>query len=253
MKKQQVRALLESLENGDQSAAAVINPEQYTQHNLGVGDGLAGFAAVLQMLPPGETKARVARVFEDGDYVFTHTDYNFFGPKVGFDIFRFADGKIVEHWDNLQEKVEQTASGRSQIDGPTEAVDLEKTAANKALVKEMVDQVFIGGKFDTVTNYISPETYDQHNPAVPDGLEALGKALADLAAAGTPMVYEKNHLVLGEGNFVLTVSEGQFLGNHSSFYDLFRIADGKVVEHWDAIEPIPPRSEWKNDNGKFGF
>lgn len=44
-----------------------------------------------------------ARVFEDGDYVFAHSDYNFFGPKIGFDIFRFENGKIVEHWDNLQD------------------------------------------------------------------------------------------------------------------------------------------------------
>jgi hypothetical protein len=39
----------------------------------------------------------------DGNVVFAHTDYNVFGPKVGFDIFRFEDGKIVEHWDNLQD------------------------------------------------------------------------------------------------------------------------------------------------------
>ena len=57
--------------------------------------------------------------------------------------------------------------------------------------------------------------------------------------------------MLGEGNFVLTASEGQFMGDHVAFYDLFRIEDSKIVEHWDAIETIPPQSEWKNDNGKL--
>jgi predicted SnoaL-like aldol condensation-catalyzing enzyme len=38
---------------------------------------------------------------------------------------------------------------------------------------------------------------------------------------------------------------------HSSFYDLFRVADGKLAEHRDTIEAVPPPSEWKNDNGKF--
>jgi len=57
--------------------------------------------------------------------------------------------------------------------------------------------------------------------------------------------------VLGEGNFVLVVSEGSLADNHSSFYDLFRVADGKIAEHWDTIETIPPREVWKNDNGKF--
>jgi predicted SnoaL-like aldol condensation-catalyzing enzyme len=43
------------------------------------------------------------RVFQDGDFVFAHTEYDFFGPKIGFDIFRFEKGLIVEPWDNLQE------------------------------------------------------------------------------------------------------------------------------------------------------
>ena len=50
---------------------------------------------------------------------------------------------------------------------------------------------------------------------------------------------------------VLCVSEGAFGGDHSAFYELFRVAKGMLVEHWDTIEKIAPRSEWKNDNGKF--
>jgi predicted SnoaL-like aldol condensation-catalyzing enzyme len=57
--------------------------------------------------------------------------------------------------------------------------------------------------------------------------------------------------LLVEGNFGLCVSEGFLDGVHSSFYDLFRVADGKIVEHWDTTEAVPPRSEWKNENGKF--
>jgi predicted SnoaL-like aldol condensation-catalyzing enzyme len=46
---------------------------------------------------------------------------------------------------------------------------------------------------------------------------------------------------LGEGDFVLSVSEGQFLGENVAFYDLFRVEDGKIVEHWDTIEEILPK------------
>ncbi len=67
------------------------------------------------------------------------------------------------------------------------------------------------------------------------------------------MKYDRIHQVLGEGKAVLVVSEGTFAGAATSFYDLFRVRDGKIAEHWDTIEPIPPRSAWKNDNGKFGF
>jgi len=66
-----------------------------------------------------------------------------------------------------------------------------------------------------------------------------------------PLIYQKNHMILGEGNFVLAVSEGVFMKRKAAFYDLFRIEDGKIVEHWDTIQQIPERSDWKNQNGKF--
>jgi len=97
---------------------------------------------------------------------------------------------------------------------------------------------------------IFPETYNQHNPGVGDGLDGLSKAL-DMAKQGLPMEYHTLHKVIGEGNFVLTLSEGQFAGKHVAFYDLFRVESGKIVEHWDVIQDIPPKESWKNQNGKF--
>ena len=89
--------LLTSIQTGDPKPARYINPDKYTQHNLSVKDGIAGFGEVLGMIPKGSAKAKVIRVFQDGPFVFTHTEYNFFGPKSGFDIFKFEEGKIVEH------------------------------------------------------------------------------------------------------------------------------------------------------------
>lgn len=252
-KKEKVVLLLDSIESGDSSPVGYINPAKYIQHNLNVGDGLAGFGEVLQLLPAGSAQVSVKRVFQDGDYVFAHTQYNFFGPKIGFDIFRFDEGLIVEHWDNLQEISASTVSGRSQIDGHKEVTDLDKTEANKAVVKRLMGDVFLGVNPQKITDYISTSTYLQHNPNVADGLDSLGAALESMAKAGTPMTYTKNHIVLGEGNFVLAVSEGQFMAGHVAFYDLFRLEDGLVVEHWDTIENIPAKSQWKNTNGKFGF
>ncbi len=249
--KEKAVAVLTSIETGDPKPAGYINPDHYVQHNLMVGDGLAGFGAVLEQLPEGSARARVVRAFQDGDYAFTHTEYDFFGPKIGFDIFRFEDGKIVEHWDNLQALATSSASGRTQIDGPTESTDPEKTAANKALVKGFVDDVLMGANPGRITDYISTEQYLQHNPSVADGLDALGKALEAMAKDGVPMVYTRNYMILGEGNFVLSVSEGRFLGKHVAFYDLFRVEDGKIVEHWDSVEEIPSKDKWMNHNGKF--
>jgi predicted SnoaL-like aldol condensation-catalyzing enzyme len=249
--KEKAVALLRSIETADIEPVGYINPDKYIQHNLMVGDGLEGFGALIKQLPEGSAKVRVVRAFQDGDYIFTHTEYTFFGPKIGFDIFRFENGEMVEHWDNLQIIVQETASGRSQIDGPTEATDSDKTEANKALVESFVSDVLMGANPSKITEYVSTEQYHQHNPAVADGLDALGTALEAMAKAGTPMLYTKNHMILGEGNFVLTVSEGQFLGKQVAFYDLFRIDNGKIVEHWDTIEEIPSKDKWMNNNGKF--
>lgn len=251
---EKVTALLNSFNTGDPSPIAYINPDKYIQHNLDVGDGLAGFGAVMQNAPPQGFSADVKRVFTDGDYVIAHTEYDFFGPKAGFDVFRFEDGLIVEHWDNLSPVTPPNPSGRTQFDGATEIVDLDKTESNKALVQGFIADVLIAGNTDTVTDYVSTETYIQHNSAVADGLDGLGAALAYFAENDMVMIYDQTHKILGEGNFVLAMSEGKFgpaPGEHVAYYDLFRLADDRIVEHWDVIQPIPPQSAWQNQNGKF--
>jgi predicted SnoaL-like aldol condensation-catalyzing enzyme len=252
-RKREVVALLKAIETRATEPLAIINPDKYIQHNLSAADGLSGLGALLASLPEGSARVNTARVFEDGDYVFAHTDYNFFGPKIGFDIFRFENGKIVEHWDNLQETARTNPSGHSMIDGLTEPRDLDKTYANKELVRAFVDDILVNGPMEKLAGYFNGDKYIQHNPQIADNLSGLGSALQAMAARGITMKYDRVHKVLGEGNFVLVVSEGAFGGKQRSFYDLFRVENGKIAEHWDTIETIPPREQWKNGNGKFGF
>jgi predicted SnoaL-like aldol condensation-catalyzing enzyme len=75
--------------------------------------------------------------------------------------------------------------------------------------------------------------------------------LKALAEKGKAVVYKKVHMVLGEGNFVLVVAEATFGDVPTGIYDLYRIEEGKIAEHWDTLQAIPPRSAWKNSNGKF--
>lgn len=250
--KDKVVALLNSFNTGYKTPISYINPEKYIQHNLDVGDGLAGFGEVMQNAPEGGFKANVIRAFQDGDYVFTHTEYDFFGPKAAFDVFKFENGLIVEHWDNLLEVQKPNPSGRTQFDGTTEIKDLDKTDANKKVIEGFITNVLLNHKMDEVTNYINPTKYLQHNPAVADGLDGFGAAMKYFAENGLVMEYTKLHKVLGEGNFVLAMSEGKFgKGEHTAFYDLFRLEDGLIVEHWDVIQGIPEKADWKNENGKF--
>ena len=138
--RQQVLELLKSIETGDCKPLAYINPDKYIQHNLGVADGLAGLRVMLPAARKASAKVNTVRAFVDGNFVFTHTDYDFFGRKAGFDIFRFEDGKVVEHWDNLQEAAAKPSrSGHTMFDGPTTASDLDKTEANKALMRTYME------------------------------------------------------------------------------------------------------------------
>ena len=111
--------------------------------------------------------------------------------------------------------------------------------------------VLIGRQLQNLSSFVSKQ-YVEHNPGLSDGLPSLQVILAAQDRDGAPMIrYDKLHRVLAEGNFVLSVCEGFRGGLHTSFYDLFRIENGIIVEHWDTTETVPPPSEWKNENGKF--
>lgn len=66
------------------------------------------------------------------------------------------------------------------------------------------------------------------------------------------MKYDTIQKVLGEGNFVLTLSEGHFGNAHNTFYDLFRVKNGKIAEHWDVIEPtLVKHYDLRNEQQQF--
>jgi predicted SnoaL-like aldol condensation-catalyzing enzyme len=251
-RKQQVVDLLKSIETGEAGPVGYINPEKYIQHNLSAKDGLQGLQELMAQLPPNSARVNTVRVFQDGDHVFTHSEYDFFGPKIGFDIFRFENGKIVEHWDNLQETpVAPSPSGHTMTDGSIELQDLERTQENKKLVRQFMEDVLVNGKLDQLPGYYDGDRYVQHNPMIADGLSGLGQTLQFMAEHGITIRYDKIHKVLGEGNFVLVVSEGSYADQPTAFYDLFRVDNGKIAEHWDTVETIPPETAWQNQNGKF--
>ncbi len=230
----------------------------YIQHNPFIPTGLEPFIQMLPILKENGTTAENIRMFQDGNYVFMHNIWRNAKPfgadeMVSFDIIRLDEnGKVAEHWDAMTPLVNKTASGRTQTDGSTTVTDLDKTEANKALAKSMVEDILMGKNPNNITNYISSQQYDQHNPDIKDGLSGIMEAVEYLTAQNNMFKYTKIHKVLGEGNFVLTISEGEWSGKKHVFYDLIRFENNKAVEHWDVIQEIPSE-DLANNNGMFNF
>jgi len=251
LNKDKIRALLKSIETGEPGPIAVVDEEKYIQHNPQTHEGSEGLAVLFKRLSETSPRVNIVRAFEDGDFVFAHTEYDFSRRNIGFEVFRFEDGQAVEHWDNIQARLGPNQSGRSMVDGPTDAVDQDLTEKNRAVVRDFVETVLVDGQLDRLADFVHADAFAEHNPHLADDLSTLRHALEALDNGNRRIDYHRIHRVLAEGNFVLCVSEGNLDGAHSALYDLFRVADGVVVEHWDTTEKIAPRSEWKNDNGKF--
>ncbi|QUQ63492.1 nuclear transport factor 2 family protein [Kutzneria sp. CA-103260] len=236
---------------GDRDPSAVdrwVAPD-YRQHSSLAADGPEALRGLVANLPDG-FRYELARVVADGDLVALHGVYHGFGPTplVAFDLFRVENGKLAEHWDGLTPVVATTASGRSQTDGPVDPLATADTEASRALVAEFARRILQDADYSVIPDYISTETYHQHNPEAADGIDGFGAAAAKWAEQGKNLVYKTVHRMIADGDLVLLQSEGEF-GEPVAYWDLFRVADGRIVEHWDVIAPIP--AELPHRNGIF--
>ncbi|MFI7494351.1 nuclear transport factor 2 family protein [Kocuria sp. M4R2S49] len=229
---------------GDRDASSVDRhwAPDYRQHSALAPDGTEGLRAMFQQLPD-DFRFEPLRVLEDGDMVAVHCVYHGFGPEptVAVDVFRVEDGKIAEHWDALA-PLPGGSAGRRRTDGPRETTGHERTAANKALLTEWVHERLIGADRDALEELARDPRYVEHG-ADPDERITRGTL----------------RRVLGEGDFVLTVTEallgrGNGGAEHgdpvpAGCYDLWRVADGRILEHWEVCQPVPERMP--HGNGFF--
>jgi predicted SnoaL-like aldol condensation-catalyzing enzyme len=243
--KQKIVAVLKALENGDDSAQQFFHP-RFIDHDPILADGnepqrtFGGRSAPSRVIP--------ARVFEDKDYVFAHSQYDSLTSTVGFDVFRFDGGLIIEHWENAQQAVSANPSGRTMIDGPTSSIDHALTDTNREIIRQFTEEM-VSGNVQAFARFFNGDRYLQHNAWFPDTLSGTLGAVAEWMHQGIRLQYVKVHRILAEGDFVLAMCECRFKEQPAAVYDLWRIEHGKLAEHWDTIATIPPQS--LNQNGKF--
>ncbi|MEL6970110.1 MAG: nuclear transport factor 2 family protein [Bacteroidota bacterium] len=247
---------MEGIRDGNaREAVTKYTGDRYTQHSTGVRDGIEGFVEFFEPFIKRNPKREIeiVRGWEDGQYVFLQAYQNINDGEAQWVTTDFFDtdenDKIIEHWDVISAYTGSTPSGHTEVDGPTEVTDLDKTEENKALVRNLIqDALMVGGDPSRIPEYVAKE-YIQHNKEVPDGREHF---LALATAPNRPLNYKRIVLLVGQGNFVATLCEANWndgtLNQDYAQVDIFRIQNGKVVEHWDNVEPVP-----ENDvnGGKF--
>jgi predicted SnoaL-like aldol condensation-catalyzing enzyme len=249
------QAMIDIFRKKDPTVVERYFAESFIQHDPNLADGLAGmksFAAEVASSPAADIT--IYRTLVDGAFVLLHSRYEgvgrYAGPAIAFDLFRFNDGKIVEHWGGQESEAPPNLSGRTQVDGPTEVLDREKTEANRTLVRTYRETVMVSLRFDRIEEFIEGTHYAQHASQIGDGIARLRDRIASVAKEGGKLYLTPLRFV-AEGNFVLVLSEGDLPSGPTALYDLFRVENGKIVEHWDVLTPIPPRAQWKNPNGPF--
>lgn len=248
---------LEGIRDGHaREAVTKYTGARYTQHSTGVKDGIEGFVEFFEPFIERNPKRdiQIIRGLVDGQYVFIHAFQRLNDGAAKWVTTDFFDtdenDKIIEHWDVIAAYCDSTPSGHTSVDGPTEIKDLDKTEANKQLVRDLIkDGLMRGGNPDNLSRYISKDQYIQHNKEVADGLEHFQKLASD---PNRPLNYEEIVLLVGQGNFVATLCRANWndgkVNQDYAQVDIFRIEDGKVVEHWDNVEPVP---EVDVNSGKF--
>jgi predicted SnoaL-like aldol condensation-catalyzing enzyme len=132
---------------------------------------------------------------------------------------------------------------------PASATDAATQEANKKTVLEFYEMGLNRKDFDAAAKFIGPR-YVQHNPTAPDGPEGF-KALLNILREKFPDSHNEVKHVFADGDYVIlhvhSVREKGSRGR--AIVDIFKLEDGKIVEHWDVVQDVPEKSA--NTNGMF--
>ncbi|WP_040699815.1 nuclear transport factor 2 family protein [Nocardia vinacea] len=236
--------------------------DQYVQPDLIEHDptrtnGAAALKEFVQSQRAAYPEASVImhRTLGEGNLVTIHSH---FVPVPGtsgnatIDIFRLERGKIVEHWDVIQDVPATTASGNdmfSTLSAPLwEQPDpCAPTAKNKEIALAMFTGVFVDRDLTAFDRHVA-DPYYQHSPTAPNGIEFPKQLLAQ--AFTSPYFNVSIKRVIADGDYVATHAHYHFADDRGmAICDLYRVREGKVVEHWDIVQNVPATSS--NDNAMF--
>ncbi|MGX9356813.1 nuclear transport factor 2 family protein [Roseobacteraceae bacterium S113] len=246
------RIYLEGIAGGNaREAVHKYTGHRYTQHSTGVGDGAEGFLAFFEPFLERNPKREIEiiRSFQEGPWVFCQAFQSLNDGAarwVTMDMFYTDDdGLILEHWDTIAAYEDALASGEDMVAGPVEPQQDADVVANKALVLEYTKQVVQGRALDKIDAFVAADVI-QHAPGIGAGRDGVRTWLGSEVSGQYEMLFK----LIGQGDFVMTYGKRHAQGNDIAVFDLYRVADGRIAEHWANEEVIGPRETWGN-SGKF--
>lgn len=244
------RIYLDGIAGGNiRAAVTACTGHRYTQHSTGVADGAEGFLAFFEPFLARNPKREIeiVRIFEEGPWVFCSAYQSLNDGEaqwVTMDMFYTdPDGLILEHWDTIAPYT-ATLSGADMVRGAADVDESADTVASKAVVLEYTKQVLHGRDMGKLATFVAVDLI-QRAPTIGAGRDGLALWLDGVAGA-----YEMLFRVIGQGDFVMTYGKRHAAGKDIAVFDVYRVADSKIVEHWMNEEEIGPREAWGN-SGKF--
>jgi predicted SnoaL-like aldol condensation-catalyzing enzyme len=244
---EKVSTIFAGISAGDVDLATrFIDGKRFVQHNPYAADGLEGLIHFISQSTRDQLQLTIVRALQDGPYVVTQARGKRSGRNIFFDIFRFADGLVVEHWAFSTQDAPPNESGHTQTDGPTEPKHLEETEKNKSFVRRYYETFHIAGDHSQSEQYFTGDLMIRHEPGVRDGVSQF---MRDVKILMQHRTIDAIKLLVGQGDLVFLVAKGTHQGDACVYIDLYRVENEKIVEHWGFPEMVPSPAEWKNNNG----
>jgi predicted SnoaL-like aldol condensation-catalyzing enzyme len=222
-----------------------INAKQYIQHSINGKDGVApliGFIENMKTKMPTFSGQNM-RMIAEGDLVVSQTEESINGKPVGvsMDLYRIKDGKIIEHWDAVQNYDDKEPANDNGI------ISGEKPQTNSMLSRKRLRSAAhdyfkrTWGSLDAsaIDQYVAPDMI-QHNPQVANGAAAL-KALVNGLKQDNAKIKVEIARVLVDNDFAVVHAKWTDDSRSYAVFDVLRFNDRyQIVEHWDVFgEKIP--------------
>lgn len=221
--------------------------ESYIQHSTGVKTGKDGFKDFFEdfIKRNPQRDIQVVRTIVDRNFVFLNVFQNLNNGEAQWitsDIFRIdSNYRVIEHWDVI-DSYEQTEN--DLIFGDFEIVDVAKTEQNKMMIRTFMTEVLQNQKYTLIDTYCD-ENIIQHSKLIQNKIENYVRYLITHSVE-----YDFIFKVIGQGNYVAAYSKVYIDQTPFAVFDVFKIVDGKIIEHWDNKEQIPSVEDLMNC-GKF--